>query len=80
MGSGQTKTIEYQENCVNNNYKKINDVLNTPNNRNTNYIYNNAPVKGKLRQIYNNSDELYENRASYINKESLFDVKRKLNF
>lgn len=80
MGSGQSQYIEDQERFVHENCKKFKDVLNTPNSRFIDYKYNDAQVKGKLRQMYHKTDEKKENRTSYINSERWIDAKKKLNY
>lgn len=79
MGSGQSQYVEAQEKFVNSNYKKYKEILNAPNSRYIDYKYNDAQVKGKLRQMYHNTDELQENRTSYVNRERWVDAKKKLN-
>ena len=79
MGSGQSQYVEAQEKFVNSNYKKYKEILNTPNSRYIDYKYNDAQVKGKLRQMYHNTDERQENRTSYVNRERWVDAKKKLN-
>ena len=80
MGGGQSHSIEQQEKFVNMHYKDFKNVLNTPNNNYISYTYNDAQVKGKLRQMYHKTDENYDNRTSYINRERWIETKRKLNF